>query len=70
MLAHALANQLTNEEAVHLCNVAAGIAIEHVGCARITLSDIALRLFEHNLGHKIFDQDHLVVLQEILKQKP
>lgn len=70
MLAHALANQLSYGEAAQLCNVAAGIAIEHVGCARITLSDLALRLFEHNRGHKVFDQEHLFVLQEVLKQKP
>lgn len=70
MLAHAMANQLSNEEGAQLCNVAAGIAIEHVGCARITLSDLAIRLFEHNLGHKVFDQEHLFVLQEVLKQKP
>lgn len=70
MLAHAIANQLTYSEAAQLCNVAAGIAIEHVGCARVTLSDLALRLFEHNRGQKVFDQEHLFVLQEILKQKP
>ena len=70
MLAHATANQLSYEEAAQLCNVAAGIAIEHVGCARITLSDLALRLFEHNMSHKVFDQEHLFVLKEVLKRKP
>jgi D-glycero-beta-D-manno-heptose-7-phosphate kinase len=69
MLSHALANDLSYDEAAQLCNIAAGIAIEHVGCARITLSDLALRLFEHNMNHKVFDQEHLFVLQEILKQK-
>ena len=70
MLAHALANELTYAEAAQLCNVAAGIAIEHVGCARVTLSDLALRLFEQHRGHKVFDQEHLFVLQEVLKQTP
>jgi D-beta-D-heptose 7-phosphate kinase/D-beta-D-heptose 1-phosphate adenosyltransferase len=70
MLAHALANELSYAEAAQLCNVAAGIAIEHVGCARVTLSDLALRLFEHHRGHKVFDKEHLFVLQEVLKQKP
>lgn len=69
MLAHALANQLSYEDAAQLCNVAAGIAIEHVGCARVTLSDLALRFFEHNMSHKVFDQEHLFVLQEVLKGK-
>lgn len=70
MLAHALANQLSYSEAAQLCNVAAGIAIEHVGCARVSLSDLAFRLFEHNMGHKVFDQEHLFVLKEVLKRKP
>ena len=70
MLAYSVANQFSYGEAAQLCNVAAGIAIEHIGCARVTLSDLAFRLFENNRGHKIFDQDHLFVLQEVLKQKP
>lgn len=70
MLAHAMANQLSYDEAAQLSNVAAGIAIEHVGCARITLSDLALRLFEHNFSHKVFDQEHLFVLKEVLKSRP
>ncbi len=70
MLVHAVANQLSYEEAAHLCNVAAGIAIEYVGCARVTLSDLAHRLLEHNMSNKVFDQEHLFVLQEVLKGKP
>lgn len=69
MLAHAVANQLSYGEAAQLCNVAAGIAIEHVGCARVSLSHLALRLFEQNQDHKIFDQEHLFVLKEVLKQE-
>lgn len=70
MLVYAIANQLTYGEAAQLCNVAASIAIEHVGCARITLSDLAMRLFEMHQSHKVFDQEHLFVLQKILKGKP
>lgn len=70
MLAYAAANQLSYQEAAQLCNVAAGIAIEHVGCARVTLSDLAHRLFERDMNHKVFDQEHLFVLQEILKREP
>lgn len=69
MLAHALANNLTYQEAAQLCNVAAGIAIEHVGCARVTLSDLAYRLFQKDICHKVFDQEHLFVLKEVLKRK-
>jgi len=70
MLAYALANHLTDEETAELCNVAAGIAIEHLGCARITLTDLAHRLLEKNIDHKIFDQEQLFVLQEVLKVTP
>lgn len=69
MLAHALANGLTYEEAAELCNVAAGIAIEHFGCARVSLSDLAQRLLDKNISHKIFDPDHMFVLQEVLRSK-
>jgi len=68
MLSHAIANQLSYQEAAQLCNVAAGIAIEQVGCACITLSDLAIRLFEQNISDKVFDQEHLFVLKEVLKR--
>ncbi len=70
MLTYALANQLSYQEAAQLCNVAASIAIEHVGCAQVTLSALAYRLFEINRCHKVFDQEHLIVLQKILKNRP
>lgn len=69
MLTYALANQLSYEEAAQLCNVAASIAIEHVGCARVTLSDLAHRLMEYHMIHKVFDQEHLFVLKEVLKRQ-
>lgn len=67
MLACSLANNLSLTEAVQLSNVAAGIAIEKVGCARISLSDLAKRLLEEDVDNKIFDQEHLFALQEALK---
>lgn len=70
MLTYALANDLTYGEAAQLCNVAAGIAIERIGCARITLTDLAQRLLEQNSENKVFDEDHLFALQEVLKNKP
>lgn len=69
MLAHALANDLSYQEAAEFCNVAAGIAIEHFGCARVTLADLAQRLLDKNINHKIFDQEHMFVLQEVLRSK-
>lgn len=70
MLTYALANQLSDEEAIRLCNIAAGIAIEHVGCACITLADLAHRLLELDVSNKVFDEDHLFALTEVLKKRP
>lgn len=70
MLTCALANDLSYSEAVQLCNVAASIAIERVGCARVSLSDLAHRLLEHDGRNKFFDEEHLFVLQEVLKKEP
>lgn len=70
MLTYAIANGLSIDEAAQLSNVAAGIAIEHIGCARIRLSELARRLLEIDLGNKIFDQEHFFALQEALKEKP
>lgn len=69
MLTYAIANELTIAEAAQLSNVAAGIAIEHIGCARIRLSELARRLLETDLVNKIFDKEHLFALQEALKEK-
>ncbi len=44
----ALANKMGLAEAAELSNVAAGIAIERVGCARISLADLMARLVEKN----------------------
>lgn len=70
MLAFSLANHLSIDDATQLCNVAAGIAVEHVGCARVSITDLAVRLFQYDMEHKIFDHEHLFVLQEILKDNP
>lgn len=66
MLACAMANGLSVAEAIQLSNVAAGIAIERVGCARVTLSDLARRLLEQDVVNKVFDQEHLFALQQAL----
>lgn len=48
----ALANKLDLGLAANLANTAAGIAVERLGCARISLEDLALRLVEE--GHSQF----------------
>lgn len=69
MLTCGLASELSLAEVAQLCNVAAGIAIERFGCARVSLSDLAVRLFESDKTNKVFDEDHLFALQEILTGK-
>lgn len=70
MLATSLANELDLDQAVKLSNIAAGIAIEHFGCARVTLSDLARRLLEYDVVNKVFDEEHIFALRQALKDKP
>jgi len=65
----ALANSLDIKYAAQLANIAAGIAIERSGCARVNLSDLAERLLEFDVENKIFDEEHLYALQQVLKGK-
>jgi len=69
MTAMTYAAKLDLKEGLHLANVAAGIAIERVGCVRVSLSDIAERLLESDNVNKIFDEDHLFALEQALKDK-
>jgi len=70
MLTYAIANGLSYAEAAQLCNIAAGVAIQHVGCARVTLGDIAHRLHMTHCDNKIFDEDHLFALKRVLRERP
>lgn len=70
MLTLALANGLPLPIAIQFSNIAAGIAIEHFGCARITLPELAKRLLEIDVSNKIFDADHLHALQAALANHP
>ncbi|HEV3270382.1 MAG TPA: bifunctional ADP-heptose synthase [Candidatus Rhabdochlamydia sp.] len=67
MISIALANQMDINHAIQLSNIAAGIAIEKLGCARVTLSHIAQRLLELDVENKIFEEHHLFALQQSLK---
>ncbi len=70
MLAYALANGLTLSEAAQLSNLAAGVAIEKFGCARVALSDVARYLLQIDSNNKIFDPNHLFALQHAIKGRP
>jgi len=65
----ALACGLSFEEAVFLGNIAAGLAVERFGCARISLSDISYYLLKEHHTSKIFDTSHLFALKAALKGK-
>ncbi|MCB1117001.1 MAG: bifunctional hydroxymethylpyrimidine kinase/phosphomethylpyrimidine kinase [Chlamydiia bacterium] len=69
-LSLALANQLSIESAVHLANIAAGISIEKLGCARITLAEIAERILELDSTSKVYDEHTLYTLTKALTNKP
>jgi rfaE bifunctional protein kinase chain/domain len=69
MISVALANKLDIKYGAQLANIAAGMAIERLGCARINLSEMAERLLEYDVENKIFDEEHLFALQQALKGK-
>ena len=69
MLSVALANNLDIRYAAQLANIAAGMVIERIGCARVNLSDMAERLMEFDVENKIFDGEHVFALQQSLKNK-
>jgi D-beta-D-heptose 7-phosphate kinase/D-beta-D-heptose 1-phosphate adenosyltransferase len=69
MISAALANGWDIKYGAQLANIAAGIAIERLGCARINLSELAGRLLEFDIENKIFDEEHLFALQQALKGK-
>ncbi len=69
-IAFALAAGLTSTEAMELANVASGIAVQHVGCARVGLSEIAGRLVELNSSNKVYNENHLFALTQVLKEMP
>jgi rfaE bifunctional protein kinase chain/domain len=65
----ALANKIEMEAAIPLANIAAGLSIERLGCVQVTLSEIARRLLESSSDHKIFDENHLFALLQVLQNK-
>jgi len=67
VLSFALGNGLMLSEAIELANMASGLAIGRLGCAHITLSEIAARLLEIRTDNKIFEEDHLFPLIQALK---
>lgn len=66
-LACCMANGWSVAEMAELANVAASLAIEEIGCARITLSKLAKRLLNLHLTTKVFEESHLFALRQVLQ---
>lgn len=66
MITYSLANQVPIADATKIANIAAASVIEKIGCARITLKDLAQRLLELNYKNKIFSDRNLSVLKMFL----
>ncbi|HCJ83710.1 MAG TPA: HldE protein, partial [Parachlamydiales bacterium] len=66
VISMALGNGLGIKYGAEIANIAAGMAIEKVGCTRINLSELAVRLLEYDVENKIFDEEHLFALKHAL----
>jgi len=64
-----LANGLNIQTAAQLANIAAGLAIERIGCVQITLSELAQRFLDYASETKIFDDGHMFALRQVLQGK-
>ncbi len=64
-----LASKIPLSEGLYVANIAAGLAVEQAGCARVGLAEIAERLFAAHLVDKVFDEEHLFALERILENK-
>ncbi len=69
-LTFAKAHNLSYQEACVIANIAAGRAVEQLGCARVSLSEIMQGFLKEHLAHKVYDTHHLKMLQSALGSKP
>lgn len=59
----------TLAEAAEFSNSAAAIAVERLGCAVVTLSDLAHRALMYNVENKVYDEQHFFALRQALGGK-
>ncbi len=69
MLTLAIANKLSHSDATRLANVAAGLAVEMLGCAMVTMEQLSRRLLHTDHGNKVFDEKHLFALKAALTNR-
>jgi len=70
LISTALASGLTVEEAVPLANIAAACAIERLGCAQVSIQDIASHLVHHSSYGKVCTKERFNQLLPALKEDP
>lgn len=70
MLATSIANALPLETASVLANLSAGIAIEQLGCAKVSFGALVQRVLQLGIDSKIFDENHLEAFVLALSEKP
>ena len=68
ILCMGIANRVALPLLIPIANIAAGIAIEQLGCFRVSLSDIADRLVMNCLSSKVFDESNLFPFRELIKK--
>lgn len=69
MMTMGMGNRLSPSVSAELSNVAASIAIQKMGCVRVTLSQVAEQLFLMDNSNKIFSEEHLFALNQVLLGK-
>ena len=69
MMTMGMGSGLLPATAAQLANVAASLAVQKLGCARVTLSQVAEQLLTLDHDHKIFMDEHLFALQQVLEGK-
>lgn len=67
MVTMGMGNRLDLSICIELANVAASIAIQKVGCVRVTLAQIAERLLLLDHTNKVFAEEHLFALNQVLR---
>ncbi len=70
LISTALASGLPIEEAAPLANIAAACAIERLGCAVVSLQDIASHLLQHSPYGKVYTKERFNQLLPALKEDP
>lgn len=70
MIAFCLANKVDISNMIPLANIASSIAIEKLGCAHVSLTDVAERLIEFSCQNKFLPISQLEAFKPIIRRSP